>query len=269
VQLLAALIVLQRVVVPAAAHDAYQAAAIAVIVVVVSLASVVKFAPAGAAALIAGLLVAIFVLDGDARRAALLAPVGLLGLPLAAWAVDRLRRSWPRSYKPIALVIVAGLVGAALLVGSWLLEALAAVAVIVAVTLLAIAFVHLVFLGAFALIWHWGEHRAQDYLEDEEAENILEWRHGEERPQLSPRARRIGNIVYPGAANPHGPIQRFVAEIFDSDEPPFFKNFLEMKTKDGELLITVHTVTGEAAAASVSLGPWPITLAPATQEEEL
>ena len=269
VQLIAALIVLQRVVVPASAHDAYQAAALAVIVVLVSLGLVAVSAPAGAAVLFAGLLVALFVLDGDARRAALLAPLGVLGLPFAAWAVDRLRRSWPRSYKAIALVVVAGLAGAALLVGSWLLEALAAVAVILAVTLLAITFVHLVFLGAFALVWHWGEHSAQKYLEDKEARDILEWRHGEERPPLSARARRIGNIVYPGAANPHGPIQRFVAEIFDSDEPPFFKNFLEMETKDGELSITAHAVTGEGVAPSVPLGRWPITLAPETQEEQL
>ena len=144
--------------------------------------------------------------------------------------------------------------------GSWLLPGLAAVAVILAVTLLAIAFIHLVFLGAFALVWHPGEHTPQDFLGDEEAKDILEWRHGEERPQLTPRARRIGNIVYPGAANPHGPIQRFVAEIFDSDEPPFFKNFLEMKTEAGKLLITVHAVTGETEAASVPVGTYTIPL---------
>jgi hypothetical protein len=260
VQFLAALVVLQRVVVPASARDPYEAAAIALVVLLVSLATVVKFAPAGLVAVLAGVLVAVFVLDGDTQRAALLAPLGVLGLPLIAGGVDALRRASPRYYKPLALLLAGALAVGAWFIGDWFLPALAAVAVIVAVTLLAIAFIHLMFLGALALVWHPGEHTEQEFLSDPEAEAVLEWRHGATRPRLTPRVRRIANIVYPGAANPHGPIQRFVAEIFDSNDPPFFKNFLHMYTTEEELTIVVHAVTGEGEELSIELATCTIPL---------
>ena len=41
-------------------------------------------------------------------------------------------------------------------------------------------------------------------------------------------------------------VQAFVAEIFDSDEPPFFKNFLRLEVEPGALTIKAYGVTGWA-----------------------
>lgn len=114
------------------------------------------------------------------------------------------------------------------------------------VTLLGIVVVHLVFLGAFSMVGHCRTHAAQGQFDDGQPETAIKWR---DDPHLLPadETRWITNIVHPGSDHPHGPIQQFVAEIFDSDEPPFFKNFLSITTSDQLLHIEPVLVTGGPA----------------------
>jgi hypothetical protein len=51
-------------------------------------------------------------------------------------------------------------------------------------------------------------------------------------------------MVYPGSDAPRGPLQRFVSEIFDKNEPPLFKNFLRVDLAPGRLTIICLHATG-------------------------
>jgi hypothetical protein len=116
------------------------------------------------------------------------------------------------------------------------------VAAIVTLTALVagVAVAHLSFLGAFALLWHPDDRSGT--LNHPNA--VLHWRNDGTKPDDG-QTRRIGNLVHPGPLRPNGPIQKKVSEIFDRDEPPFFKNFLRLDVRDGTLAITPFAVTGE------------------------
>jgi hypothetical protein len=68
---------------------------------------------------------------------------------------------------------------------------------------------------------------------------------------------RLANLVYPGADQPHGPLQRKLSEIFDTDVPPFYKNFLRVEVENGKLTIQGIGVRGDeqSAAALEMIGP--------------
>ena len=51
-------------------------------------------------------------------------------------------------------------------------------------------------------------------------------------------------MVYPGSDAPRGPLQRFVSEIFDKNEPPLFKNFLRIDASAEEVRIQCFAATG-------------------------
>jgi hypothetical protein len=263
VQFVAALVVLERVVVPETAREPYHAAAGAVLAIAFACILGIWLAPLALAAFLAGIGAALLLLDGDVQRAALLAAFGVIAVPVALFLIDGLRRGVPRGYKAIVLLGLAALTaGAYYLLGEWILPGLAGVALILAVTVLAIAIIHLVFLGAFALVWHPREHTEREFFDNEaQAQAGIAWRNdpGAKRPDA--HVRRITNIVYPGAANPRGPIQQFVSEIFDSDDAPFFKNFLHMESKNGTLTIMVHKVTGEGESPSAPLAKIEVGLA--------
>ena len=120
-------------------------------------------------------------------------------------------------------------------------RALATVAVITVFGLLISAIAHLHFLAAFRLLgrpsWRDGT------LGVEAAQQVLAWRAGQPRP-ADARTRGIANMVYPGSDAPRGPLQRFVSEIFDKNEPPLFKNFLRVDLAPGRLTITCLHATG-------------------------
>ncbi|HEY6797224.1 MAG TPA: hypothetical protein VI248_21330, partial [Kineosporiaceae bacterium] len=117
--------------------------------------------------------------------------------------------------------------------------------------LVTVVVAHLVFLGAQYLVIDGHAHTDHaDLLTLEEASAFLDWRSVESgRPPLSPRALRRARIVFPTPDSPHGPIQAKVSEIFDSDFPPFWKNFLVLRTQPApaggrQLRIDVHVVRG-------------------------
>ena len=153
---------------------------------------------------------------------------------LLTWTLD-VRTAWTLR---AAIVPVAG----ALLVG---------VAVVLA---------HLVFLGAQYLVLDRDAHRDRpDLLTLPEARTFLDWRATEQgTPPLSGRTMRRARTVFPTTDSPRGPIQEKVSEIFDSDVPPFWKNFLVLRIEPGSgagaaqgqgtsgrrLRIDVHVVRG-------------------------
>lgn len=199
--------------------------------------------------LVAGGLLAVWACCGGdtaAQRTALVTVVLVAGSITAVFAVDSLRRRLGPAYKNVAVVIGIGLWLLLLGAGafdSWLPRAAATAGVVLAMAVLIVVTTHLTFLGAFSLIWDVGTHRPGQQFSRAEAEWVIRWRSGGNRPP-SRRVRRRANIAFPGTDQPHGPIQSAVSEIFDSDRPPFVKNFLVVGTVPGAMTVTAHVVTG-------------------------
>ncbi|HET8640408.1 MAG TPA: hypothetical protein VFM37_00625 [Pseudonocardiaceae bacterium] len=59
-------------------------------------------------------------------------------------------------------------------------------------------------------------------------------------------AERVLELVMP--LRQRGLLVRLLSEVFDSDEPPFFKHFLLVKVRNGDLVIECRSVTGWADA---------------------
>jgi hypothetical protein len=297
VQFIVTMVVLDRLILPAAARDELHASLIAVVVVplvaIVATAALAApiaalvhrpaqrmFVPAWAGwtaelavpfvfifGALAGYGVVSLFSGRDATHAVLVTVASVLALPVAAFGLDWLRRLFGRSYPLLPIVLTAAAAWAVPrylpadrdLVPSWLGREAAAGAVVVAAALLGIVIVHLVFLGAQTMIWHRPTHSDGTQLTSMAAREAIRWRNGDGFPDAS--IRWITNIVFPGSSHPHGPIQQFVAEIFDTDAPPFYKNFLVLETSDGHLSVRVHAVTGEVGRPSSELvGTIPIAL---------
>jgi hypothetical protein len=207
--------------------------------------------------------------SSDAGRVAALCLAAMLSLPAFVFGVDALRRRFGRRFPPLALLFVAGAVALCQwrdvdVLPGWMWRGVAATVIIAFVTLLGIVIVHLVFLGAHTMAWHCGSHREVSQLTDEQAADILAWRAPGPSQKPDPKARWVANIVFPGSTNPHGPIQRFVAEIFDSDKPPFFKHFLVLESTDECLSVAPQAVTGcdDSKTKDSGLAPFKIDLHP-------
>ena len=119
--------------------------------------------------------------------------------------------------------------------------------------------------GALRVLWPtrwWG-------LEPDQAvklvhERLVEYAgpHGYEEPPIDRasakdapidrKAQAIAKVMLPkpggffSKVRTAGPVQAFVAEIFDSDDPPFFKDFLRLEVEPGALTIKAYGVTGWA-----------------------
>lgn len=167
--------------------------------------------------------------------------------------VDRLRVLLPSHYKVVLLGgLVALTVAAVSLLDEAWARAVAATVVIVVIGLMSALVAHLHFLGAFSLFYR--PSLRDGTLSEEAAQHVLDWRATERsaRP-ADARTRRIGNMVHPGSRHPHGPLHRFISEIFDRDDPPLYKNFLRVDVTDDELTITCFHATGtEAGPADVT-----------------
>jgi hypothetical protein len=190
-----------------------------------------------------------------------LVTVGLLiVVPLL---LDLFRRLAPRAYRPLIFVAVLALAALFVWLGvghhtfGWLPRALAASATLLGVALLGVLISHLTFLGAFELIFD--RTARTGALSDEAAQQGLDWRAGGDKPDDA-CARRIVNLVYPGADRPHGPLQRKISEIFDSDAPPFYKSFVRLDVKDRVLTISCIGVTGDENRAEDLDRPVPIEI---------
>jgi len=184
----------------------------------------------------------------DAMRAVVTLLAELVALIAVPLAIDYARRLAPTGYKPLIAVVVGillAVLGLLRVYETWVPTAATAAMVVTATTLVGIVVAHLSFLGAFSLLWHGGEGT----LTTEEAEQGLAWRdYGHPKPAAA-RVRRIVNLVHPGAKNPHGPLQRKVSEIFDTDEPPFFKSFLRLEVNAETLVVRCYGVRGNEASA--------------------
>ncbi len=188
--------------------------------------------------------------DTPVRRTAIATVIVLFGPIAAVFLVDSLRRRLGRPYKYVAVAAAVGLYVLLLGIGAfdgWLPRTAATAGLVVAMGTTTIVTLHLVFLGAFSLIWDPDAHRLRRQFSQAEAAQVIRWRSGGSRPP-SRQVRRRANIAFPGADQPHGPIQSAVSEIFDSDRPPFVKNFLVVTTAPGLLTITAHVVTGTGDA---------------------
>jgi hypothetical protein len=85
-------------------------------------------------------------------------------------------------------------------------------------------------------------------------------------------ARRAKNVLLwfqltsPGLGEPGGLLQQKVAEIFSSDQPPFYKGFLRLDTTDSEMAITLHQVFGEIPAGTIAVATLPLTRDPGSAD---
>jgi calcineurin-like phosphoesterase family protein len=298
VQLIDALVILDRLVVPPDARDAFHAcvaATLGAVLVASALTALVAWLLAHrtlgpefkdrvltlvpilglpSALLTTGATLWIAVgTSADSTRATVLCLATVLSLPAFAFGLDLLRRWFGRvgPYLPVLLLAAVIAVQHYHWVGldvvpAWLGPGAAAAAIIAAMTVVAVVIVHLVFLGAHTMVWpwHWHSHRETTQLTPDQATAIIKWRNPPDPPAPNPlpdRATRwVANLVFPAATHPHGPIQQFVAEIFDSDHPPFFKNFLILESGDGHLKLTPRLVTGGTDAATERPQPFSIDL---------
>jgi Calcineurin-like phosphoesterase len=185
--------------------------------------------------------------------AVLLVPLCVLVL------VDRLRGWFPNHYKLILLaVLVVVVVLAVLFLNEEWARAVAAAAVIVALSLLTVVFAHLHFLNASSLLYR--PDMRNGTLTPDEAQQVLDWRADSSARPSNARTRRIGNIVHPGSTNPQGPLHRFISEIFDQNEPPLYKNFLRVDVTADTVEITCFHATGMEVSPSEVTCEDPITI---------
>ncbi|HYI38243.1 MAG TPA: hypothetical protein VEX39_16685 [Thermoleophilaceae bacterium] len=80
---------------------------------------------------------------------------------------------------------------------------------------------------------------------------------GEPAGPISDKARRIADVIYPSRLGRESLVAKFVAELSDTNEPPFFKNFLRIDVEDESddgsavLKIRCYGVTGFEGKAEV------------------
>jgi hypothetical protein len=222
---------------------------------------------AGVVAATAALILGAGAAAPDVYRQTLSTQLALGSFLAVVLLVDELRRRT----RGVVFTVSAVLVALAPIAATWALDRATAwtlraalVPVVGALQLLVTVVVaHLVFLGAQYLVFDLAAHAGSPgLLTLGEAEAFLRWRSVEAgAAQLTPRALRRARIVFPTTDSPHGPIQEKVSEIFDSDFPPFWKDFLVLRTEQApggarRLRIDVHVVRGtgtvDAEAAPVA-----------------
>ena len=183
------------------------------------------------------------------RHAAVAVAVLLTLAVMLIFVVDALRRHTGRSFKPWAALIVvvaAGFIAPdSFWSGTFFHDAIGA-AVIGSYLLLLLLVGNLVLIGAPSLIIDTAAHTDEKpLLPLDAATTVLAWRNkqaGVARPERT--SRRRANIVSPGSDKPQGPFQKLVAEVFDSDDPPFFKNFVVVRTSEATVDVDLVIVTG-------------------------
>lgn len=183
----------------------------------------------------------------DGRRGAFTTVVMIVSLVVIPLLLDGARRTFGRTrYKGVLVLIGVLIVGVLKLSGvldSSAPKAAAAGLVVLVAALLSVVIAHLTFLGAFWLVWDRDAQGEPIQFTEAEAQDVIDWRHGGTRPTSKAVARRA-MVVFPGLFHPHGPLQDAVSEIFDSDKPPFYKNFLLLDSRADRLTITTYLVTG-------------------------
>jgi hypothetical protein len=151
-------------------------------------------------------------------------------------------------------VVVGGLVATGLLLAVAGVLAVAgsplAAAVLVAVAALVVAY--LGYMGALGVLLVRGSLR-DGRVDPNVASAFLAQRYGlaptrsqATRVTVSPAERRVLELVLP--LKKRGLLVKFLSEILDSDDPPFFKHFLLLQVRDGRLVVQCRAVTGWAGA---------------------
>ena len=69
-------------------------------------------------------------------------------------------------------------------------------------------------------------------------------RQEDQKACISSRTRRIGEWVFPLPGRGRGPLHHYFSEFFDWNEPPLFKNFLQIEASERELCIRCFAATG-------------------------
>jgi hypothetical protein len=171
------------------------------------------------------------------RRAGVSAAVAISTTGLLIFLVDSLRRHTGRAFKAWAalLALVICVFGAPSSFWSgWLLHDVIGVVVIATYLGLLVLVGNLVLVGGPGLALDGDAHSdTETVLDYDAAKDVLAWRRRDDVERPAQKFRRRANIVSPGSDKPQGPLQKLVAEIFDSDSPPFFKNFVVINPKPG------------------------------------
>jgi len=201
----------------------------------------------------------------------------LLAVLLGIDTLRRRTRGWRFTLAAIVVAFAPILLTWLIDLGTaWTLRAAIVPVVGALLLLVTVVLAHLVFLGAqYLVLDREAHHDRPDLLTQAEATSFLAWRATEAGcpEDLGRRALRRARTVFPTTDSPRGPIQDKVSEIFDSDVPPFWKNFLVLRVEPiggsggagglgGEvsgrrLRIDVHVVrgTGTVAAEAVPVEP--------------
>jgi len=198
----------------------------------------------------------------ETRRAGVSAAIALSVTALLIFLMDALRRYTGRAFKPWAAllgVLICVFVAPNSLWSGWLLHDIVGVVVVTTYLGLLVLIGNLVLIGGPALMLDREAHDDdKTVLDVESAGDVLAWRRLSSHPTQtgadgSPttpdkparKYRRRANLVAPGSDKPQGPLQKLVAEIFDSNQPPFYKNFAVIHTQrpdDGDVRIDVDMV---------------------------
>jgi hypothetical protein len=169
---------------------------------------------------------------------------------VAVLFVDLLRRWAPGAGYKIGALLAGGLGGYLLgLVAArtWVPSALAGTAVVVLLVALAVVLSNLTFLGSYALVTDVDAHR-DDMVAFSlaQATQVIAWRDGDDGSKPTGRVYTRAQVVFPSLRDPRGLVQRKVSELFDSDDPPFYKHFLVMTSTHHTLTITPQPVDGRS-----------------------
>lgn len=186
--------------------------------------------------------------SGPVTEAAAALPIVVASVVSVVLFTDLLRRFLPRGY---GWVVLGSSIAAAvliLLIGGRFVAAGLAGAVILLAVLVSVVLAHLVFLGAHGVIFDFAAHRGRIDFTPAELAEIFAAKTQRPRPRVpnvSPRTRRLARLTYPGLGEPGGPLQTGVAEIYSTDDPPFFKGFLAFRSTADRLQVTLHKVFGD------------------------
>ncbi len=214
-------------------------------------------------------------LGGGQLWAALLLLAALVVLPVPAIDLlqNLLRTKYQYAVVGVVALIAIGLVRLDSATGSatWVPEAVAAIAAVLAAAALVVVSAYAVFFGGLGLLRHRdaisGEFEHPGGLDEQQvAEQMLEWqekvRGGEPADGIAaatPRNRTITHVAMLGKGAPDSAVLDKTSEIFDSDEPPFQKSYLRFAIEDAAgahtLVIQGVTVTGEEPASDTEAQP--------------
>ncbi|HSU34256.1 MAG TPA: hypothetical protein VLJ88_01225 [Propionibacteriaceae bacterium] len=214
--------------------------------------------------LLLGTALAIWWADGETSAASVGLPLVIFSVAGYLIGVVWLRPRIGAAYLPVAIAVPVVLIGLAYAFDPWWARVALGTAVIVVALGASVVLGHLAFLGAQLLLVTPGALQMPRFT-DQQLDTIFAARRAKPRPLVPDVPKNVllwFRLTAPGLGEPGGLLQQKVAEIFSSDQPPFYKGFLRLDTTDTELLITLHQVFGDTPAATVPVATLPLTRGP-------